>query len=107
MLNSIDINQICQTSILITVGIIGITQLLKNFFAYKKGNVFSIISIVLTAILCLLNSSLVPSIVTILTDTFILALAVSQLAWDILAKAIPTAVQSFIDKIINQNKEIK
>ena len=105
MLNTIDLSAICTTSILITVGIIGVTQLLKNFFASRKGKKFAVVSTVLTAILCLLNSSLVPSGVTVLVDTFVLSLAVTQLAWDVLVQAIPAAVESLFDKMLSSVKE--
>ena len=98
MINQIDLQQIMITSTVITIGVIGLVQFVKNFVKNKKGKKVSIISAFLTAIICILNSSLVPVVVTILVDLFVMSLAISQLAWDILAQAIPKAIQKLLEQ---------
>lgn len=99
MINEVNIAQISELAMVIAVGVVGLTQLLKNFFACKKGKLFSIISIILTLILCFLNSSLVPNVVTVIADLFVISLAITQLAWDIVAKGVPNMVAALLDRL--------
>ena len=100
MINEVNIAQISELAIVIAVGVVGLTQLLKNFFACKKGWIFSVISVALTLILCFLHSSLVPNVVTVIADLFAISLAITQLAWDIVAKGVPNMVAALLDRLV-------
>lgn len=99
MINTVDIQEISQTALIVAIGVVGLTQFLKNFFTTKKGKGFAICSVILTAILCICNTSLVPSVVTALVDLFSMSLSITQLAWDVLAKGIPHAAAALLDKM--------
>ena len=99
MINPINVEELSQVAIIIAIGVVGLTQFLKNFFAAKKGKCFAVCSVILTAILCACNSTLVPHIVTCIVDLFVVSLSITQLAWDVLAQGIPHAAAAFLDKI--------
>ena len=99
MLNSVNVTEITTIAMVVAIGTVGLTQLIKNFFSNKKGKGFAICSVLLTAILCVLNSSLVPSVVTTVTDLFVVSLAITQLSWDVVAKGIPHAAGALLDRV--------
>lgn len=104
-INQIDIAYIIEIAVFIGLANVGIIQLFKNFLKKKRGKLITLISLVITAALCVLNSDLVPPIVTTLVDLIAIAISISQLAWDILAQAVPKAVGHFVDKVVGAEKE--
>lgn len=99
MINTINVEMLGQVAIVVAIGVVGLTQFLKNFFATKKGKGFAICSVLLTAMLCVCNTSIVPNVATAIIDLFVLALSITQLAWDVLAKGIPHAAAALLDKM--------
>ncbi|MCQ2209250.1 MAG: hypothetical protein MJZ34_03055 [Paludibacteraceae bacterium] len=90
----------------IAVCTVGIIQLVKNFLKAKarKGKVITVYTIIVTAVLCLLNSELVPQYVTVIVDLFAIATASCQLAWDVLAQAFPNAIETVFNKVLDTKK---
>ena len=41
MINPINVEELSQVAIIIAIGVVGLTQFLKNFFAAKKGKCFA------------------------------------------------------------------
>ena len=104
-MNTIDLAYLVKLSVLVAAIVVGSVQSLKNFTKTQKGKIISIVSLVLVIVVALLNTSLVPQWVTVTVDVVLLSLSVSQLSWDVLAKAIPKAVSSLISKAIGSKSE--
>jgi uncharacterized membrane protein YczE len=98
-MNIVDFVYMSKTAILVAVMVIGVTQWFKNFTKTEKGRIYAVAAIMFTVIFCLLNTALVPELVTYVVDLIGLTIAITQLAWDVLAKAVPKAVGGFIDKL--------
>jgi len=99
-MNSVDMIYILELAVFIGMADVGIVQLIKNFTKSKRGKVTTFASLIVTIVLCILNTNLVSPTVTVLADLIAISISISQLAWDILAQAVPNAVGHFIDKIV-------
>lgn len=104
-MNNIDIMYILELAVFIGLANVGMVQLFKNFMKKKRTKLTTIISIVVTAVLCVLNTDFVSPTVTVLADLIAIAISISQLAWDILARAVPEAVGHFVDKVVGLKTE--
>jgi hypothetical protein len=106
-MNNVDLVYMVKLALLVAVIVVGVMQWLKNFLKTQKGKLLSIASVILVIIVAILNTSLVPQWVTVTVDVVLLSLAITQLAWDVLAKAVPSAVESLINKVVDVKSSSK
>ena len=106
-MNNTDIIYTVELAVFIGLANVGIIQLFKNFMKKKRTKLTTILSLLVTATLCVLNTDLVSPTVTILTNLIAVSISISQLAWDILAQAVPKAVGVFVDKVVGIKTEEK
>lgn len=106
-MNNVDLVYMVKLALLVAVIVVGVMQWLKNFLKTQKGKLLSIASVIFVIIVAILNTSLVPQRVTVTVDVVLLSLAITQLAWDVLAKAVPSAVESLINKVVDVKSSSK
>jgi len=106
-MNNVDLVYMVKLALLVAVIVVGVMQWLKNFLKTQKGKLLSIASVILVIIVAILNTSLVPQWVTVTVDVVLLSLAITQLAWDVLAKAVPSAVESLINTVVDVKSSSK
>jgi hypothetical protein len=106
-MNNVDLVYMVKLALLVAVIVVGVMQWLKNFLKTQKGKLLSIASVILVIIVAILNTSLVPQWVTVTVDVVLLSLAITQLAWDVLAKSVPSAVESLINKVVDVKSSSK
>lgn len=106
----INFDLLLKLAILISVETIGLVQWMKNLISKKSkslGKIYTFLSL-LTVIGCsILNSSLVPDELSAVINLILSSLAVSQLAWDVIAKGVPRMINGMIDKYSGRSDELK
>jgi hypothetical protein len=87
--------------LIVSIQTVGIVQWTKNFIKCNKecrNKKYAVISLIVLIPSALANTTLVPSIATAIYDVVFLGLAVTQLAWDVLLKGVPSVVNALFDK---------
>jgi hypothetical protein len=96
----VEINSIISLSVpalttvvmIVAVETIGTVQFLKNFFHPEKKRTYAVMSLLVVVACSWMNTPNVPGGWTAAFDIAFLALAVTQLAWDVVVKGVPNIV---------------
>lgn len=103
-MKEIDFVLLIKLSLLIAIETIGLVQWMKNLISKKSknlGRTYTFLSLITVAGCCIINTDLVPELLSVIINLFLSSLAVSQLAWDVIVKAVPRAISSIFDKFTN------
>lgn len=104
-----DVNALITSVMIVAIEVIGVVQWLKNFSntdekkSHRKTNAVTALLILVPC--ALVQTILVPSLITIVFNILFLALAVEQLAYEAIVKGIPTVVNGLFDKIVSVSKK--
>ena len=103
----IDVAELAKIVIVVSIEVVGIVQLLKNYL-YQKPNharIYPLLSVVFCALCAFLNTTMVSNAFTNFMNIFLLSLAVTQLAYEVIVNAIPNIANSFIESVFKINKK--
>jgi len=78
--------------IMVAIEIVGLVQFLKNYIKPKYKRTYASVTFFVAAGCSYLNSGLVPATIIVPVNIFLLSLAVTQLAWDVIKDGLPKLV---------------
>ena len=103
---TIDVQSLITIVLIISVEVVGVSEFLKNFKHVCKGPGMAATSLFVTIVCSVFNTTLIPSIITTIFDIVVLSLAVTQTAYNILVKAIPSALSGLFDRALSPGNHI-
>jgi len=95
-----DISLFFTQVVVIAIEVLGISQLLKNFIVFKKGETkwYSLVALGVTAVCVCMNMVFMPTMITTLFNMVALVTAIVQLGYEAILQGIPNLINSLLSK---------
>lgn len=109
-MEEIDFKLLISLASLIAVETIGLVQWMKNLVnksSKSKSRIYTAMTLITVIGCTFINTSIVPKMISIIINLFLSSLAITQLAWDVIVKGVPRAINGFIDRFTDNLGKIE